>query len=393
MGRWALARSLEAHGGCALAYVSDDQWACAEGEAELLLAGARMSDADAGLLGAVLRANECAQVLTLGANGLSAYALQVCACARARACARPARARAPPRARLSPLCVRAHACCRVRAQCVGRMLHHNSTLQVLDLSHNAQPPAEGGRPALYSGADELAEALARALVVNTSLRVLRCAACALGTAAAVELGHALASNAHLTDLDLGYNQVGDAGCSALASALGVRGRLARLSLAANGITAIGARALCQLLDARTRAARARSEEDAEAAAAAALGLRAPTAPPAEGGGGGGSHQRARSPARGGGGFVSPVLGARRLSLGSAASSLPSLRRARCSASAAHAAASPPPPRRPAPLARPLALVELHLESNELDADAEEALRAAWASAEGDAPREPDALFL
>ena len=120
------------------------------------------------------------------------------------------------------------------AVALAQALHHNSTLEWLDLSNN-------------SVSDAGAVALAQALHHNSTLVWLYLFNNSVSDAGAVALAQALHHNSTLEWLDLSNNSVSDAGAVALAQALHHNSTLEWLDLSNNSVSDAGAVALAQAL--------------------------------------------------------------------------------------------------------------------------------------------------
>lgn len=120
----------------------------------------------------------------------------------------------------------------VGAEALARMLEHNTTLKVLDLSGNSSITARG------------VVALANVLKKNTTLTTLNLSMTNVKHKACRVLSSMLAVNETLTTLDVSSNDIGDRGLKALLEFIQKRNRgLTTLSIANNRITSTGANVL------------------------------------------------------------------------------------------------------------------------------------------------------
>ena len=122
------------------------------------------------------------------------------------------------------------------ATAVAQALHHNSTLQKLDLSNN-------------SVSDAGVTAVAQALHHNSTLRILDLSNNSVSDAGVTAIAQALQHNSTLGKLDLSNNSIGDAGATALAQALHHVSCLGDLSLSGNDT--IHKEGTCELVRALT----------------------------------------------------------------------------------------------------------------------------------------------
>ena len=100
--------------------------------------------------------------------------------------------------------------------------------------------------------DEGAKALAEALKVNATVKLLNLSDCGIGDDGAAALAEALRSNTSLTKLGLWVNEdIGDEGAKALAGALKVNTTVEELILDACGIGDDGAAAFAEALRSNT----------------------------------------------------------------------------------------------------------------------------------------------
>ena len=120
------------------------------------------------------------------------------------------------------------------AVALAQALHHNSTLERLNLYNN-------------SISDAGAVALAQALHHNSTLQELYLSNNSISDAGAVALAQALHHNSTLVRLDLPNNSISDDGAVALAQALHHNSTLEWLNLSNNSISDTGAVALAQAL--------------------------------------------------------------------------------------------------------------------------------------------------
>jgi len=117
----------------------------------------------------------------------------------------------------------------VGAEALARMLEHNTTLKVLDLSGNSSITARG------------VVALANALKINTTLTTLNLSMTNVKQKACVALSSMLGVNRTLTNLDVSCNNIGDRGVKALLEFIQKRNSgLTTLSIANNNISSTGA---------------------------------------------------------------------------------------------------------------------------------------------------------
>ena len=115
---------------------------------------------------------------------------------------------------------------------LAQALHHNSTLQQLDLSNN-------------SITDAGVTAIAQALHHNSTLWKLDLSSNSVSDAGTTAVAQALHYNSTLRELDLSNNSVSDAGTTAVAQALHHNSTLRKLDLSNNSIGDAGATALAQ----------------------------------------------------------------------------------------------------------------------------------------------------
>jgi len=128
----------------------------------------------------------------------------------------------------------------VGAEALARMLEHNTTLKVLDLSGNSSITARG------------VLALANALKKNTTLTTLNLSMNNVKYKACMALSSMLAVNETLTTLDVSSNDIADRGLKALLEFIQKRNRgLTTLSIANNRITSEGAKDLADTVRANT----------------------------------------------------------------------------------------------------------------------------------------------
>ena len=120
------------------------------------------------------------------------------------------------------------------AVALAQALHHNSTMQELDLYNN-------------SISDDGAVALAQTLHHNSTMQKLDLSDNSISDDGAVALAQALHHNSTLDMLDLSNNSISDAGAVALAQALHHNSTLDMLYLSNNSISDAGAVALAQAL--------------------------------------------------------------------------------------------------------------------------------------------------
>lgn len=124
--------------------------------------------------------------------------------------------------------------CNGGAEELARMLEHNTTLKVLDLSGNSSILAGG------------VTFLATALKKNTTLTTLILSESNVKQKACVALSSMLAVNKTLTTLDVSSNNIGDRGLKSLLEFIQNRNRgLTTLSIANNRITSAGANILAE----------------------------------------------------------------------------------------------------------------------------------------------------
>ena len=122
----------------------------------------------------------------------------------------------------------------VGAEALARMLEHNTTLKVLDLSGNSSITARG------------VDALANTLKKNTTLTTLNLSMTNVKHKACRALSSMLAVNETLTTLDVSCNNIGDRGVKALLEFIQKRNSgLTTLSIANNRITPKGANVLAE----------------------------------------------------------------------------------------------------------------------------------------------------
>ena len=122
----------------------------------------------------------------------------------------------------------------VGAEAFARMLEHNTTLKVLDLSGNSSITARG------------VTFLANALKKNTALTTLNLSMTNVKHKACSALSSMLAVNKTLTTLDVSSNNIGDRGLKSLLEFIQNRNRgLTTLSIANNRITSAGANILAE----------------------------------------------------------------------------------------------------------------------------------------------------
>ena len=120
------------------------------------------------------------------------------------------------------------------AEALARMLEHNTTLKVLDLSGNSSITARG------------VTFLANALKKNTTLTTLILSMTNVKQKACVALSSMLAVNETLTTLDVSCNNIGDRGVKALLEFIRKSNHsLTTLSIANNIITSAGANVLAE----------------------------------------------------------------------------------------------------------------------------------------------------
>ena len=115
---------------------------------------------------------------------------------------------------------------------LAQALHHNSTLQQLDLSNN-------------SITDAGVTAVAQALHHNSTLQQLDLSNNSITDAGVTAVAQALHHNSTLQQLDLSNNSITDAGVTAVAQALHHNSTLRKLDLSSNSIGDAGATALAQ----------------------------------------------------------------------------------------------------------------------------------------------------
>jgi len=128
----------------------------------------------------------------------------------------------------------------VGAEALARMLEHNTTLKVLDLSGNSSITARG------------VDALANTLKKNTTLTTLNLSMTNVKHKACRALSSMLAVNETLTTLDVSSNDIADRGLKALLEFIQKRNRgLTTLSIANNRITSEGAKDLADTVLANT----------------------------------------------------------------------------------------------------------------------------------------------
>ena len=120
------------------------------------------------------------------------------------------------------------------AKAIATILHHNSTLRVLDLSNN-------------SVSDAGSVALAQALHHNSTLMFLNLSSNTVSDAGSAALAQALHHNSFLKGLDLSNNGISDTGSAALAQALHHNSTLMSLNLSNNTVSDTGSAALAQAL--------------------------------------------------------------------------------------------------------------------------------------------------
>ena len=122
----------------------------------------------------------------------------------------------------------------VGAEALARMLEHNTTLKVLDLSGNSSITARG------------VTFLANALKKNTTLTTLILSMTNVKQKACVALSSMLAVNKTLTTLDVSCNNIGDRGVKSLFEFIrNSNHSLTTLSIANNIITSAGANVLAE----------------------------------------------------------------------------------------------------------------------------------------------------
>jgi Ran GTPase-activating protein (RanGAP) involved in mRNA processing and transport len=128
----------------------------------------------------------------------------------------------------------------VGAEALARMLEHNTTLKVLDLSGNSSITARG------------VVALANALKKNTTLTTLNLSMTNVKHKACRALSSMLAVNETLTTLDVSCNNIADRGLKALLEFIQKRNRgLTTLSIANNNISSTGVNVLAEALRVNT----------------------------------------------------------------------------------------------------------------------------------------------
>ena len=120
------------------------------------------------------------------------------------------------------------------ATSLAQTLHHNSTLDMLDLSHN-------------NISDVGATALAQAFHHNSTLKTLYLSINNIGDVGATDLAQALHHNSTLEMLYLSSNNISDVGATDLAQALHHNSTLKTLYLSINNIGDVGATDLAQAL--------------------------------------------------------------------------------------------------------------------------------------------------
>ena len=146
------------------------------------------------------------------------------------------------------------------AVALSQVLHHNSTMQELDLSHNSI--SDAGAVALArtlhnstmqkldlsnnSISDAGAEALARALH-NSTMQKLDLSNNSISDDGAVALSQVLHHNSTMQELDLSDNSISDAGAVALSQVLHHNSTMQELDLSHNSISDAGAVALARTL--------------------------------------------------------------------------------------------------------------------------------------------------
>ena len=118
---------------------------------------------------------------------------------------------------------------------VAQALHHNSTLRRLDLSNN-------------SVSDAGVTAVSQALHHNSTLQELDLSNNSVSDAGVTAVSQALHHNSTLQELDLSNNSVSDAGVTAVAQALHHKSALQELHLSNNSISNAGATVLAQALE-------------------------------------------------------------------------------------------------------------------------------------------------
>ncbi|OQR98298.1 hypothetical protein ACHHYP_08760 [Achlya hypogyna] len=133
-----------------------------------------------------------------------------------------------------------------------RALHTNTSVHLLDLSHNLLGSHERRRKdasVLVGG-----EAIGAMLRVNRTLRSLDLSWNTLRLRGASALGQSLAANSSLLELLLAYNAIGEVGAAALGVALGSNGgsKLERVDIADNNVSAQAALVLSQTILANER---------------------------------------------------------------------------------------------------------------------------------------------
>ena len=148
------------------------------------------------------------------------------------------------------------------AVALAQALHHNSTIQELDLSNNSI--SDAGAVALAQAlhhnstmkelylsnnsiSDAGAVALAQALHHNSTMKELYLSNNSISDDGAVALSQALHHNSTMKELDLSNNSISDAGAVALAQALHHNSTMKELYLSNNSISDAGAVALAQAL--------------------------------------------------------------------------------------------------------------------------------------------------
>ena len=120
------------------------------------------------------------------------------------------------------------------ATAIAQALHHNSTLQQLDLSNN-------------SITDAGVTAIAQALHHNSTLRELDLSNNSVSDAGVTTVAQALHHNSTLRELDLSNNSPSDAGVTAVVQALHHNSTLQKLNLSNNSVSDAGVTAVAQAL--------------------------------------------------------------------------------------------------------------------------------------------------
>ena len=122
----------------------------------------------------------------------------------------------------------------VGAEAMAEMLRHNTTLEVLDVRHN-------------SVGDEGVLVMAKVLKHNTTLTKLNISHNSIGLKGAREIALMLKYNTPLTVLDMSSNKVGEEGAIEIAEAMEVNNTLGELNMSFNSLREKGALAMIKIL--------------------------------------------------------------------------------------------------------------------------------------------------